>query len=228
MENNAVITRLRAGLVVSCQAEPHEPLHGAAIMAAMARAAVEGGAVGIRANGPADIQAIRQAVSLPIIGIYKVDLPGFEVRITPRLADAVRVAEAGAQIVALDATDRPHPGIENPGSLIQAVRRETGCLVMADVSSYEEGLAAARAGADLVGTTLSGYTQNSPQQAEPDFELVRRLSAALSVPVIAEGRIATPQQARRLLEAGAYAVVVGAAITRPQWITRQFVQSLSG
>jgi N-acylglucosamine-6-phosphate 2-epimerase len=195
-------------------------------MTAMARAAVEGGAVGIRANGPADIQAIRQAVSLPIIGISKVDLPGFAVRITPRLSDALAIMQAGAHIIALDATDRPHPESADASNWIQAVQRATGCPVMADVSTFEEGLAAARAGADLVSTTLSGYTSYSPQQLEPDFELVRRLSAALSVPVIAEGRIAKPPPARMALEAGAYAVVVGAAITRPQWITRQFVQAL--
>ena len=195
-------------------------------MAAMARAAAEGGAVGIRANGPTDIQAIRRVVSLPIIGILKVDIPGFAVRITPRLSDAIAVAQAGAHIIALDATDRPHPEVGNASTLIQAVKRQTGCPVMADVSTFEEGLAAARAGADLIGTTLSGYTPYSLQQVEPDIELVGRLSAALTLPVIAEGRIAAPQQARRFLEVGAYAVVVGTAIPRPQWITSQFVQGL--
>ena len=195
-------------------------------MAAMARAAVEGGAVGIRANTPPDIQAVRRVVNLPIIGIFKVDLSGFDVRITPRLTDAVQIAQAGADIIGLDATDRPRPDGESSASLIQVVKQAVGCPVMADVSNFEEGLAAAQAGADLVGTTLSGYTLNSPHQEGPDFDLIERLARVLPVPVIAEGRIATPAQARQALELGAYAVVVGAAITRPQWITRQFTRAL--
>jgi N-acylglucosamine-6-phosphate 2-epimerase len=225
-EATAILSKLRAGLIVSCQAESHEPLHGAAIMAAMARAAEEGGAVAIRANSPADIQAIRREVSLPIIGIYKLDLAGYEVRITPRLEDAIAVSQAGASIIALDATFRPHPGGETAAELIQAARQVTGCLIMADVSTFEEGLSAAQAGADLVGTTLSGYTLDSPKLQGPDFELVQRLAGALSIPVIAEGRISTPEQARRAVDLGAFAVVVGAAITRPQWITRQFARAL--
>jgi N-acylglucosamine-6-phosphate 2-epimerase len=229
-EVSGYLARLRSGLIVSCQAEAHEPLHGAHIMAAMARAAVEGGAVGIRANTPVDIRLIRQAVELPIIGIYKVDLPGWEVRITPRLEDALQVAKAGADIIAVDATFRPRPGFDSPAAYLQAVRQATGKLVMADISTFEEGLAAAEAGADLVGTTLSGYTSYSPQPADqrsgPDFDLIARLAPALQMPLIAEGRISTPQAARRALDLGAYAVVVGAAITRPQWITRQFVQAL--
>ncbi len=222
-----IIVQLRGGLIVSCQAEALEPMRGARIMAAMARAAAEGGAVGIRANGPADIQAVRRVVSLPIIGIFKVDLPGWEVRITPRLEDATLAAQAGAHIIALDATRRLHPENLTAAELIQAVKQSAGCPVMADVSTFEEGVAAAQAGADLVATTLSGYTPYSPQQVEPDFDLVHSLSRAIPVPVIAEGRIATPQQARRMLDLGAYAVVVGSAITRPQWITRQFAQALS-
>lgn len=225
-EHTSLMAQLQEGLIVSCQAEAHEPLHGAVIMAAMARAAIEGGAVGIRANGPEDIRAIRSAVDLPIIGIHKVDLPGFEVRITPRRSDAVRVAQAGADIIALDATARPHPEGEALEDLIRAVKNQTGCPVMADISTFDEGILAAGAGADLVGTTLSGYTPYSPQLPGPDFDLVRRLAAELDVPVIAEGKIATPQQARRALDLGAYAVVVGGAISRPQWITRQFVQRM--
>jgi N-acylglucosamine-6-phosphate 2-epimerase len=220
------IALLEGGLIVSCQAEAHEPLHGAAIMAAMAVAAAEGGAVGIRANGPEDIRAIRQAVDLPIIGILKVDLAEYEVRITPRLQDARHVAQAGADIVALDATARPRPDFESLADFIQAVRGQTGCPVMADISTFDEGIMAARAGADLVGTTLSGYTPYSRQEADPDMALVERLAGELDLPVIAEGKIATPAQARHALDLGAFAVVVGAAISRPQWITRQFVQKM--
>jgi N-acylglucosamine-6-phosphate 2-epimerase len=209
-------------LIVSCQAEAHEPLHGSELMAAMARAAAEGGAVGIRANGPEDILAICQTVSLPVIGIYKVDLPESEVRITPRLSDALQVAKAGASLIALDATCRRHPEGKSAGSLIQSVKQTTGCLVMADISTVDEGLAAAEAGADLVGTTLSGYTSYSPQQLDPDFDLIQRLSRSLVVPLIARG--ASLPRTERALDLGAFAVVVGAAM-RPQWITRRFSQA---
>jgi N-acylglucosamine-6-phosphate 2-epimerase len=227
MSLQPLLARFRYGLIVSCQAEPHEPLHGTVFMAALARAAAAGGAVGIRANGPADIAAIRAIVTIPIIGIYKVDLPGFEVRITPTLDHARQVADAGADLIAIDATARPHPGGVTSAELIARVRQVTGCPVVADIATVEEGLAAAEAGADAVATTLSGYTGNSPAQEGPDFELVRRLALALEVPLIAEGRIATPEQARRALDLGAHAVVVGTAITRPQIITERFVASVN-
>ncbi len=221
-----LLARLRRGLIVSCQAEPHEPLHGAHHMAAMARAACEGGAAGIRADGPENIVAIRAAVNLPIIGIYKDDLPGFSVRITPTLQHALQVAEAGAQLIAIDATDRPHPDGLGLVKRIRAIHAETGLLVMADISNEAEGLSAAAAGADLVATTLSGYTDASPPDAAPDLALIRSLARELRVPLIAEGRISTPDQAGEALRCGAFAVVVGSAITRPQWITAQFAGAL--
>ena len=227
MTLSPLFTRIHGGLIVSCQALEDEPLHGAHIMAAMARAALEGGAVGIRANSPADITAIRAAVDLPIIGLYKASIPGQPVYITPTLRHAIAVAEAGADIIALDATLRPHPQDLDAAGLIRQVKETTGKPVLADVASYADGVAAWQAGADAVSTTLSGYTPDSPPQEEPDFALLARLAAALPVPVIAEGRIATPDQAARALDLGAFAVVVGSAITRPQWITRQFVQTLN-
>jgi N-acylglucosamine-6-phosphate 2-epimerase len=222
----ALLGRLKGGLIVSCQALPDEPLHGASHMAAMARAAALGGAAGIRANGTQDIAAIRQAVDLPIIGLEKATLAGWDVYITPTLEHARSVAQAGADIIALDATQRPHPdGLDLP-QRIQRLQWETGCPVMADIATLEEGLAAEAAGADLVATTLSGYTPDGPTQPDPDFELIRQLAARLGAPLIAEGRIATPQQAAQALELGAFAVVVGSAITRPQWITHQFVRRI--
>ncbi len=221
---------LHRGLIVSCQALPDEPLFGAGHMASMGCAAVQAGAVGIRANGPEDIAAIRKVVNVPVIGIYKVDLPGFEVRITPTLEHALQVAEAGADVVAIDATLRPHPG-GSVKELIEGIHRRSGLPVLADVSTLGEGLAAVRDGADFVATTLSGYTSYSPAQAEPDFELLAQLVTALQppgIPVIAEGRIATPAQAARALSLGAHAVVVGSAITRPQWITARFVEAIKG
>jgi N-acylglucosamine-6-phosphate 2-epimerase len=222
----SIFDRLRGGLIVSCQALEDEPLHGAQIMAAMARAAQQGGAVGIRANSPVDVAAIRAAVDLPIIGLYKASLPGEVVYITPTAAHARQVAEAGADIIALDATLRPHPAGLDAAGLLRAVKEITGRPVLADIATYAEGVAAAAAGADAVSTTLSGYTDDSPRQDDPDFDLLERLVKDLRVPVIAEGRIATPEQLERALELGAYAVVVGSAITRPQWITRRFAERI--
>lgn len=225
---NSLLEKLRGGLVVSCQALPDEPLFSSEIMARLAIAARQGGAVGIRANTPPDLREIRGAVpDLPIIGLFKVTVPGFDdVYITPRLEDAVAVAEAGADIIALDATLRPHPE-GSAADLIRAVKQQTGKLVMADIATEADALAAVEAGADVLSTTLSGYTPDSPQLEGPDLDLVRRLVARnLPIPVIAEGRIHTPEQARAALDAGAFAVVVGGAITRPQQITARFVAAI--
>jgi len=221
------LPRLRGALIVSCQALPDEPLFSADIMARMAVAARQGGAAGIRANTPVDVAAIRAAVGdLPIIGLWKVVVPGFEdVYITPRFKEVQAVAEAGADIIAVDATRRPHPE-GSAADLIRAAKSATGRLVMADISTVEEAIAAAEAGADIVSTTLSGYTSYSPQREEPDLDLVRDLASRLKIPVIAEGRIVTPDQARAALDAGAFAVVVGGAITRPQQITVRFARAL--
>ncbi len=218
---------LRGGLIVSCQALPPEPLFGSDIMARMAVAAEAGGAVGIRANSPADIAAIRAVTDLPLIGLSKVELVDYEVYITPTAADAQAVAEAGADIIALDATARPHP----EGSAAQAItraREATRLPILADISTFDEGLTAQDAGAAFVSTTMSGYTPYSPQLDGPDLDLVRRLAAVLTVPLIAEGRIATPEQARAALDAGAWAVIVGGAITRPQQITARFARAVRG
>jgi N-acylglucosamine-6-phosphate 2-epimerase len=220
------IQQVRGGLIVSCQALAGEPLFGAEIMARMAVAAQAGGARAIRANGPEDIRAIHAAVELPILGLFKADMPGYPVYITPTLDHARQVAAAGAAMIAIDATARPRP---QPGSLadfIVAIQQETDCLVLADVATLAEGLAAEAAGADVVSTTMSGYTADSPQQPGPDLDLVRQLAARLQIPLLAEGRYKLPQQVAQALEYGALAVVVGGAITRPQEITRWFVSAL--
>jgi N-acylglucosamine-6-phosphate 2-epimerase len=227
---SAWIETLRGGLVVSCQAAPGSPLDSPEILAAMARCAELSGAVGIRANYARNIRAIAQAVRLPIIGIKKREVPGYEVYITPEYKDALEAAQAGAQIIALDATPRPRPGSDNFAALTRRIHSELDRRVMADISTYEEGIAAAEAGADIIATTLSGYTtETATSKARgPDLELVARLSDALKpLPVICEGRIHTPQQARDALEAGAFAVVVGTAITATDWIAAQFARALS-
>jgi N-acylglucosamine-6-phosphate 2-epimerase len=223
-ELDGILRRLHGGLIVSCQAPPGDPLHGPTFMAAMARAAVLGGAVGIRANGPADIQAVRRAVDVPVVGLWKDGAEG--VYITPTVRHARAVVDAGAQIVAIDATGRSRPDRSTVPEVIEGLRRTHHCLVMADVSTLNEGVVAVSSGADLVATTLSGYTPYSPQRPGPDLELVAALAARVEVPVVAEGRIGTPQQARAALDAGAWTVVVGGAITRPQLITARFVAAL--
>lgn len=219
-----IITRLRRGLIVSCQADSSSPLYGSFFMSAMAKAAEMGGAVGIRANGPEDIRAIRSVVKLIIIGIYKVPIPGYPVYITPTFETAKEIAEAGADIIACDATLRARP--VPFGDLVKMIHQELGLGVMADVSTLEEGLRAAEVGADLIATTLSGYTPYSPKRKGPDIALIRELAKALPIPIIGEGRFRYPWQVKRAIRAGAYAVVVGNAITNPISITRWFCESL--
>lgn len=215
----------RGGLIVSCQARADNPLHGPEFMRAMALAAAEGGAVAIRANGAADVAAVR-AAGLPVIGIEKVFSENFEVYITPRFEAASRLSDAGADIVALDCTPRPRDG-ESPETLIARIKRELGLPVFADISTLDEGLAAEDWGADFIATTLSGYTgYTGPRPDEPDLDLVEELAMRVSVPVIAEGRYDTPELARAAIEAGAHAVVVGTMITNPREITRRFVRGL--
>jgi N-acylglucosamine-6-phosphate 2-epimerase len=226
MQVEAFVNQVTGRLIVSCQALPHEPLFGAEIMARMALAAQQGGAAAIRANSPSDISAIRAALGLPIIGLHKVEMTGYEVYITPTLACAQEVTAAGADIIAVDATQRPRPEFDHLAEFIAAIHAETGRPVLADISTYEEGLAAEAAGADLVSTTMSGYTSYSPRLPGPDLELVARLATRLKVPLLAEGRYHTPQQVVQAFAAGATAVVVGGAITRPQEITRRFVAAI--
>jgi putative N-acetylmannosamine-6-phosphate epimerase len=195
-------------------------------MARFARAAELGGAVGIRAKEP-DIRAIRKTCGLPIIGIDKVYLGGFEVYITPRFEDAQRIANAGADIIALDCTPRPRPGGTTMEDLIRRIKTELKLPVMADISSLEEGLAAENAGADIVATTLSGYTSYSQRGEGPDWALLEAVVSAVRVPVIAEGGISSPAEARRALNLGAWAIVAGTAITRPTELTQRFVKAIS-
>lgn len=221
-----LIAQLRQRLIVSCQAYPGEPMRDPDTMRRVALAAVQGGAAGIRAQGLADIAAIRDAVDLPLIGLWKDG--DDDVFITPTLDHALAVARAGAHIVALDGTGRPRPDGRTLSEIVAAVHEQTDALVMADCSTLDEGVAAAAAGADLVGTTLAGYTPYTSKQSGPDLDLVARLTTAVDVPVVAEGRIHTPEQAAQALRAGAWAVVVGTAITHPTTITGWFAAAMAG
>lgn len=222
-----ILDDIRGGLIVSCQAPEDSPLHGPQFMAAMAVAAERGGAVAIRANGPEDIQAIKQVCSLPIIGIYKRRDLSPEVYITPDIPSAEAVIRAGADIVALDGTQRPRPGGITLAQLIGGIKERFAIPVMADIAAVEEALSAQACGVDLVATTLSGYTPTTAHKKDgPDLELIRELAGKLKVPIIAEGRFRTPEQACQAIRLGAYAVVVGTAITNPQAITGWFAQAL--
>jgi putative N-acetylmannosamine-6-phosphate epimerase len=219
--------QLLKGLIVSCQAYEGEPLFGAHIMAAMAKAAEEGGAVAIRANSPADIAAIRKVTTLPIIGLYKIHSDASDVYITPHRSSAEAIARAGCDVIAIDATPRRRHNDETLHDLIPFIRNTLGKPVMADCSCLEDAQIAASLGADCLGTTMAGYTAHGrPLTAGPDLDFVQQLVARFTQPVIAEGRFYLPEQVAQALVLGAHAVCVGGAITRPQDITRRFASAL--
>lgn len=219
---------LRHKLIVSCQALPDEPLHSDFIMARMAVAAKEGGASGIRANSVADIAAIRKAVDLPIIGIIKRDYEGADVYITATMKEVDELMTVRPNIIAIDATTSTRPNGESLKEFFQKVKEKyPDQLWMADCSTIDEMLTADQLGFDFIGTTLVGYTKQSQGDKieSNDFEIIRKALSKLSHPLIAEGNIDTPDKVRRVLELGAYSVVVGSAITRPQLITKKFVEA---
>lgn len=211
---------MRGKLIVSCQAYPGEPMRSPTIMAAVALSVVNGGACAIRAQGIEDLRAIRPLVDVPLIGLVKRGDAG--VFITPTVQDALDCVAAGADVVALDGTPRPRPDGRLLHESIDAVHR-TGALVMADCGSLNDAVYSVAAGADCVGTTLAGYTGERPITSGPDLDLLAELTDAVTVPIIAEGRIRTPEDAAACLATGAYAVAVGTAITHPERITRAFL-----
>ncbi|MBW4095913.1 MAG: N-acetylmannosamine-6-phosphate 2-epimerase [Acidobacteria bacterium] len=216
---------LAGKLIVSAQAYPGEPMRDPRTMAQVASSAVIGGAAGIRVQGIADIQFTRSAVEVPVIGLWKDGHDG--VFITPTLRHALACANAGAHIVAIDGTRRERPDGLTLAETIAGIHAESNALVMADCGSLDDALAAVAAGTDVVGTTLAGYTGERPKTDGPDLELIASIAAStVDVPLIAEGRIHTPAQARGALDAGAFAVVVGTAITHPASITSWFDAAL--
>jgi len=216
---------LRGHLIVSCQAYPGEPMRDPRTTAQMAASAVIGGAGAVRVQGLTDVQHTRAAVEVPVIGLWKDGHSG--VFITPTLRHALAVANAGSHVVAIDGTRRERPDGLSLGQTVAGIHAESHALVMADCGSFADAAAAVDAGADLIGTTLSGYSGERPKTSGPDLELLAEIAAAgFDVPLIAEGRIHTPAQARQALDAGAFAVVVGTAITHPATITGWFSDAL--
>lgn len=220
---------LRGRLIVSCQALPYEPLHSSFIMGRMALAAKEGGAYGIRANTREDIKEIRNMVDLPVIGIVKRDYADSKVYITPTMKEVDELMEVRPEIIALDATGALRPGGVTLDEFFGEIREKyPKQLWMADCSTVEEALYADKLGFDFIGTTMVGYTEQSRNDRieADDFRILRKIIEKAEHEVIAEGNIDTPQKVRRVIELGAYSVVVGSAITRPQLITKAFSEVL--
>ena len=226
---NEKVESLKGKLIVSCQALPHEPLHSSFIMGRMALAAKEGGAYGIRANTKEDIAEIQTQVDLPVIGIVKRDYEDSKVYITPTMKEINELMEVRPDIIALDATHSLRPGGRTLDEFYREIRNSyPEQLLMADCSTVEEALFADQLGFDFIGTTLVGYTDQSKSLKieSNDFEIIRQIVAKVKHRVIAEGNINTPEKARRVIELGAFSVVVGSIITRPQLITKSFAQAL--
>ena len=221
-----VLDRLRGGLVVSCQAYPGEPLRDPDVTARMARAVVEGGARGVRVQGISDVRATAAAVDVPVIGLWKDGES--DVFITPTLRHAETVAEAGAHVVALDGTRRPRPDGLTLAETIARLKAAHPVLVMADCGSLDDAREAELAGADILGTTLAGYSGERPRTVGPDLDLIAQVVAACRTPVMAEGRIHRPEDAAAAMAAGASSVCVGTAITHPTTITGWFRDAVEG
>ncbi|MDF2880777.1 MAG: putative N-acetylmannosamine-6-phosphate epimerase [Clostridiaceae bacterium] len=221
------LDKLKGGLIVSCQALEEEPLYSSEIMMRMAKAAQIGGAVGIRANTPQDCLKIKKNVDLPLISIYKKVYGDNDVYITPTIEEIKALLTVNSEIIAVDATARQRPDGRSLEEFIREIRKIYNGLIMADISNYEEAIKAEKLGFDIISTTLSGYTDYTLDSTKPDIELIGKLSEKIRIPIIAEGNIETPGLAVDCLKAGAWCVVVGGAITRPQLITKKFTNAIS-
>ena len=231
MDKTELFNRIKGKLIISCQALPGEPLYDPerTLMPYMARAAREAGSPMIRANTVRDVVGIKRETGLPVIGLIKQVYEGYDGYITPTMREVDALAEAGADIIAVDCTDRKRGDGLSPWEYIGTIKeKDPDQILMAEISDYQEGIQAWKSGIDLVSTTMSGYTDYTPRLEGPDFELVRRLSEELPIPVIGEGRVHTPEEAVKMLDMGAWAVIVGGAITRPLEIAGRFMKAVNG
>ena len=230
MTKQELFDLIRGTIVVSCQATPGEPLYmkDQSVMYLMARAAKQAGAKMIRTSSVRDIVEIKEETGLPVIGLIKREYPGYTGRITMTMREVDECMEAMADIVSIDCTFNERGDGLTPGEFLAKVKEKyPNIIIMADCATLEEAVVAYEAGADLVGSTMNGYTpQTRDCKGEPNYELVRDMVAALPCPVIAEGRVHTPEQARKMLQLGAWAVVVGGAITRPLEIATRFMNAV--
>ena len=229
MKKEELFERIKGKVIVSCQAVPGEPLYveEKSVMYLMARAAKQAGTPMIRTSSIRDVIAIKEETGLPVIGLVKVQYEGFESYITPTMKEVDDLVAAGSDIIALDCTQQKRGDGKTISEFITEVRTKyQDAVLMADISTYEEGINAWKLGMDIVGTTMSGYTSYTEKTDGPDYELVKRLVAAVDIPVIGEGRVHYPQQAVEMLDAGAFAVVVGGAITRPLEIAQRFISAV--
>ena len=224
---NELIEQLKNGMIVSCQAEGEDPFNAdPEYMALFARAAEMGGAIGIRTQGIEKLKAIKRATNLPVIGLLKSQFADGTVRITGSFSEVEQLIAAKSDIVAIDGTFREREGLTG-SDFIHEVKKRYGCLVLADIATYEEAKACEEAGADCVSTTLNGYTPDTLQFHDgPNYDVLKACVNGLSIPVFAEGRYNTPAEAGKAMELGAYAVISGTAITRPRVITQWFVEEI--
>lgn len=225
---NNILNKIKGTIVVSVQAMPSEPLYLEKCMVAMMKSVVTGGAGALRVAGARDVKNAKHLFQVPVIGLTKPNIIPKNwkeiVYITPTIKDVIELIEAGADIIAIDGTQRKRPNNEKLQDLIKYIHINKK-LAMADISTLEEGIKAKEAGADVLSTTLAGYTMESAQSPinGPDFELLKQLTNQVDIPVILEGRIWEPEQVDKAFELGAHCVVIGSAITRPQLITKRFV-----
>ena len=227
-KNMDIINRLKGKIVVSVQAMPSEPLYAENCMIAMMQSVVKGGAGGLRVAGARDVKNAKKLFDIPVIGLTKPNVIPSNwqeiVYITPTQDEVIELIEAGADIIALDGTMRKRPNNVKLEDLIKYIKINKR-VSMADISTLEEGQNAEKLGANILSTTLSGYTQFSQNRGDkPDFELLKQLIENTNLPVVLEGRIWEPEEVDKAFEIGAHCVVIGSAITRPQLITKRFVQ----
>ena len=225
LKKYTILSKLKNGLIVSCQPRVNSAMDRPQFVAALAAVAEEQGAVGVRIRGARNIRAVRRAVQIPVIGIEKINYPASDVYITPTMESVRRVQRAGAQIIAIDATERPRPHRQVLADTIKKAKGEFKALIMADVATLQQGLEAARLGVDLVGTTLCGYTEETQHCQGPALELAGSLVRELNIPVILEGRLHQPDQVRKAFDLGVHAVVVGTAITDIDWLIQRFISA---
>lgn len=231
MCKNEILNTIKNNVIISCQALPNEPLYveGQSIMYLMARAAKMAGSPAIRTNGVRDVIDIKKETGLPVIGLIKEQYPNSDVYITPTMKEIDELVNAGSDVIALDCTFSKRPTEETINEFIKRIKMKyPEIILMADISTYEEGINAYKCGVDIIGTTLNGYTDQSRKANISNLELVKMLVKNIDIPVIAEGRIHYPEQVKEMLEAGAYSVVVGGAITRPLEIAQRFINAAKG